>query len=65
MMFDITEELKRVSLTEELIEDGFSEELAESVVDGLYNPSEPAYVCNTLEELTAAIDEMSKKDSAR
>ena len=62
-MFNVNEELEKVSLTEALVESGFSEALAESVVDGLYNPSEPAYICNTPEELTAAIDAMSEGDS--
>ena len=63
---NITEQLKRITLTEDLMEtEGFSEELAESIVDGLYTPDTPAYICNTPEELTAAIAEMSKKDVKR
>lgn len=61
-MFNLTEELKKVALTEELVEEGFSEELANGVAEALYTPFEPAYVCDTPEELTAAIAAMSQED---
>ena len=61
-MPNLKEELEKVCLLESLIDDGYEETFAESVVDGLYNNRGAAYICTTPEELSAAIAEMSKED---
>ena len=61
-MYNLKEELKKVSLIESLVDDGYEDDFAESIVESLFAPSSPAYVCKTPEELTAAIAEMSEGD---
>ena len=55
----ITEQLKKITLVEELLSIGFSEQLAEGVVESILNPEEPAYICNDSKDLHNAIVEMS------
>lgn len=61
-MYNMNEALKKVMLIEDLCEEGYEEKFAEDIVESIVNPEEPAYVCNTAEELAAAIADMSRKD---
>ena len=58
----IERELLRVNLIEELEENNYSEKLATEVVEDILNPAQPAYICTTPEELSAAIKEMSEAE---
>ena len=61
MDLNIERELQKVNLIECLEEEcNLSEQLATEVVEDLMNPQEPAYVCTTAEELSAALAEMSE-----
>lgn len=59
-MITLTEKL---NLIYDLEKENFSEELIESIIESVENPQEPAYICTTPEELTAAIAEMSRGES--
>ena len=54
--------LEHVSLVEDLVEEGYTSELIEEVLEDLNNEFTPAYICKTPEELTAAINDMSSED---
>lgn len=53
---------EKLEIISALEEEHLSEELIEGVVDSLENPSEPAYVCTTPEELTEALTKMSQEN---
>ena len=57
---DIAKELIKVNLIEQLEEDNYSEKFATEIVEDILDPQEPAFVCTTAEELSAALRIMSE-----
>ena len=60
-MKNLNEALEKVSLIEQLEEEGYDTALAESMANIAYSydeDEEPAYVCHNKEELTEAIKQM-------
>lgn len=54
---------EKLNLISELEAENLSESLIEDIVELIENPEDPVYVCNTPQELTAALTEMSMGDS--
>ena len=57
---DIAKELIKVNLIEELEEANYSETFATQIVEDILEPQDPAFVCTTPEELSAALRVMSE-----
>lgn len=61
---NVAKDLIKVNLIEELEANDYSEELATEIVEDILNPQDPAYVCTTPEELSAALKAMSEEENA-
>ena len=60
----IMKELARLNLIEELEKNEYPEKFATEIVEDLLDPQDPAYVCTTPAELSAALKEMSEESDA-
>ena len=61
-MKKIIEDLERISLIEQLEEDGWSDSMIESLFEAADNKLKESIICKTPEELHNAIKEMSEID---
>lgn len=56
--------IRKLNLIEELESTGLSENLIESIIEAEDHDLEVAFVCNTEEELDAALKSMSSEETA-